>query len=120
MKKCDIVKHSRDFEKIIKQGQFVKNNELIIYYTTNNQNTNHFGISVGKKIGNAVQRNYYKRIIRNICDNNKNLYSNGKDYIIIVRKGCTLKSFIDINKSYVYLIEKIDRKEKENMNEKTN
>lgn len=118
MKKCDVVKKSRDFDKIIHLGRYVKNNEFVIYYKENNSMLNHFGISVGKKIGNAVQRNYYKRIIRNICDKNKNLYSNGKDYIIIVRKGCTIKTFREVNESFVYLINKI--KEKEKHDEETN
>ena len=118
MKKCEVVKESRDFDKIIHTGKCVKNNEFVIYYQSNNVDANHFGISVGKKIGNAVTRNYYKRIIRNICDMNKNLYSKGKDYIIIVRKGCTMLDFNGINKSFVYLINKI--KEKEKQNEKTN
>ena len=118
MKKIEVIKKSDDFNKIIHNEKYVKNNELVIYYCDNNQNRNHFGISVGKKIGNAVTRNYYKRIIRNICDKNKNLYSNSKDYIIIVRKGCTIKDFSYINDSFVYLIKKI--KEKENKNEEQN
>lgn len=116
MKKSDVVKNNDDFNKIISKGQSVKNNDFVIYYDDNSSNINHYGISVGKKIGNAVTRNYYKRITRNICDKNKNLYSKGKDYIIIVRKGCTLQNFNEINESFVYLMKKI--KEKENQNEK--
>ena len=108
MKKEEIVKTNREFDNIIKNGKYIKNNEFVIYYIDNNKETTRFGISVSKKIGNAVTRNYYKRIIRNICHNNKNLYSKGKDYIIIVRKGLTLLKFDDINNSYVDLIKKIN------------
>jgi len=117
MKKSEVVKKSRDFEKIIHSGEIVKNKEFVIYFLDNPEN-NHFGISVGKKIGNAVVRNYYKRIIRNICDKNKKLYSKSRDYIIIMRKGCEKLDFNKINDSFVYLIEKINKKEKENDNEK--
>ena len=108
MKKNEVVKKNYEFDSIIKNGKYKKNNEFIIYYVDNNIDYNRFGISVGKKIGNAVTRNYYKRIIRNICDKNKNLYSNGKDYIIIVRKGLTILNFSDINNSFIDLIKKIN------------
>lgn len=108
MKKEDIVKNNRDFDNIIKKGKYIKNDEYVIYYIENDKNNSRFGISVSKKIGNAVKRNYYKRIIRNICHKNKNLYSNGKDYIIIMRKGLTLLNFNEANNSFVDLIKKIN------------
>jgi ribonuclease P protein component len=120
MKKCDVVKNNREFDNIIAKGKYVKNNDFVIYYTINELNKDRFGISVGKKIGNAVTRNYYKRVIRNICDMNKSLYSNDKDYIIIMRKGLINLSFLEMNDSYKNLIEKINKKEKEQNNEKTN
>lgn len=114
MKKINVVKKSLDFDKIIKEGKIVKNKCFVIYYLNNDIDIYRFGISVGKKIGNAVVRNYYKRIIRNICDNHKKLYSNSRDYIIITRKACTSLSFEEIEKSFVHLINII---EKENKNE---
>ena len=111
MKKEDIVKNNREFNNIIKNCSYKKNNEFIIYYSDNNLNHSRFGISVSKKIGNAVKRNYYKRIIRNICHINKNLYSKDKDYIIIMRKGLTLLKFEEINKSFINLINKINERE---------
>ena len=108
MKKEDIVKNNREFDNIIKNGKYKKNKEFVIYYIDNDKENSRFGISVSKKIGNAVTRNYYKRIIRNICHKNKNLYSKGKDYIIIMRKGLTLLKFNEANDSFVDLIKKIN------------
>lgn len=108
MKKEEVVKNNREFDYIIKNGKYRKNNEYVIYYIENNKEYNRFGISVSKKIGNAVTRNYYKRVIRNICDKSKNLYSNSKDYIIIMRKGLTLLSFEDAYKSINDLLRKIN------------
>lgn len=107
MKKEDIVKNNYEFNKIIKNGNYKKNNDFIIYYLNNNVGHFRIGISVSKKIGNAVTRNYYKRIIRNICHKNKNLYSNEKDYIIIMRKGLITLTFSEANNSFVDLIKKI-------------
>lgn len=108
MKKEEVVKNNREFDYIIKNGKYRKNNEYVIYYIENNKEYNRFGISVSKKIGNAVTRNYYKRVIRNICDKSKNLYSNSKDYIIIMRKGLTLLSFEEAYQSINDLLKKIN------------
>ena len=115
MKKCEVIKSNRAFDQIIQSNHFQKNKEFIIYYIDNNNENSHFGISVGKKIGHAVTRNYYKRIIRNICDNNKKLYSKGKDYIIILRKGAKELSFQEIEKSFLKLMIKIN--ERKNIDE---
>ncbi len=108
MKKEEVVKNNREFDYIIKNGKYRKNNEYVIYYINNDKEYNRFGVSVSKKIGNAVTRNYYKRIIRNICDKSKNLYSNSKDYIIIMRKGLTLLSFEEAYQSINDLLKKIN------------
>ena len=108
MKKEEVVKNNRKFDYIIKNGQYKKNNEFVIYYIDNEKEYDRFGISVSKKIGNAVTRNYYKRVIRNICDKSKNLYSKRKDYIIIMRKGLTILNFEDACISMNDLLKKIN------------
>ena len=108
MKKEEVVKNNREFDSIIKKGQCKKNNEYVIYYIDNDREIDRFGISVSKKIGNAVVRNYYKRIIRNICDKSKNLYSKKKDYIIIMRKGLCVLNFNEQEKSMKDLLKKIN------------
>ena len=108
MKKKEVVKNNREFDFIINSGQCKKNKEFVIHYIDNDKGYDRFGISVSKKIGNAVTRNYYKRIIRNICDNNKNLYSKRKDYIIIMRKGLSLLNYNEVDKSMNDLLKKIN------------
>lgn len=117
MKKINVVKENNDFQEIITTGNFKKNNEYIIYYKDNNK-FNHYriGISVGKKIGNAVVRNHYKRQLRKIADENKNYFSNTTDYIIILRKNCLSCDYNTLLNSFKSLIIKIKGEE----NEKTN
>lgn len=85
MKKKFIVKKSYEFDNIIKNNDILKNRGFIIYKKENNLDYNRFGISVGKKLGNAVYRNKMKRRIKDIIDS-INIKSNIKnDYIIILR-----------------------------------
>ena len=115
MKKINIVKKNLDFKKIIDMNNCVKNRAFLIHYGSNNLEYYRFGISVSKKIGKAVTRNYYKRVIRNIVDNHKKLYSKGKDYIIILRKACLEMNYSELEESFLQLINII---EKESENEK--
>lgn len=112
MKKRDIVKDNKDFQKIIKTGQLLKDKNLIIYYNKNDLNKSRFGISVGKKIGNAVIRNLYKRRLRNIIDDNKKICSNSKDYIIILKKNCLNTTYQDIENSFKKLLLSSNKGEK--------
>lgn len=109
MKKINIVKESEEFNKIISSRVCVKDRNLIIYYKKNNLEHYRFGITVPKKLGKAHIRNYYKRVLRNICDINNFCYSNNKDYIIIVRKGCLETTYQEIEKSFKYLMSKIEK-----------
>ena len=111
MRKLYVVKDSKDFEKIIKTGKLVKNKSYVIYYTKNNLPYSRYGISVGKKIGNAVQRNKFKRRIRAIIDNSKKDYINSQDYIIILRGSAKDKDYQSLEKDFLTLISNI-RKEK--------
>lgn len=86
MRKLYIVKTNKDFENIIKNGLCLKNKYYIIHSLPNDLPYDRFGISVSKKLGNAVFRNTYKRKLRSIIDNYKKHYINNKDYIIILRK----------------------------------
>ena len=104
MKKKYIVKNSRDFEKIIKEGKCKKNQCFIIHSKKSELEYDKYGISVSKKLGNAVFRNKYKRKIRSIIDNYKKMYINHEDYIIILRRGAVDKSFQDLEKDFLALM----------------
>ena len=91
MKKINILKKSRDFDRIIKNNKPYKYKDYIIYIEKNTNDIYHFGLSVGKKIGNAVTRNKIKRQIKNIIS--KNDYQNNFNCIIIVGKGIDERNF---------------------------
>ena len=105
MKKKYIVKNSRDFEKIIKEGKCKKNISFIIHSKKNDLDYDKYGISVSKKLGNAVFRNKYKRKIRAIVDNYKKMYINHEDYIIILRRGAIEKTHEELEKDFNALLQ---------------
>ncbi len=94
MKKINILKENQEFSRIIATTKPYKYKDFIIYKENQKNGISHFGISVGKKIGNAVTRNKIKRQIKSIIDQNP--YKNNFNCIIIVRKGITEKTFQEI------------------------
>jgi len=104
MRKLYIVKNQYDFDRIIKKQNIIKNKAFIIYKEKNELPYSRFGISVGKKLGNAVYRNKMKRKIRSIIDTaNKNLIDNN-DYIIILRQMAKDYNYNELNEKLINLL----------------
>lgn len=100
MKKINIVKKNTEFNNIIKNGKKFTS-DIFFVYIIKNDSHNRFGISVSKKIGNAVVRNKYRRRIKDIIDKYKFNYD-GFDIIFISRprlKEC----------NYIYMKENINK-----------
>lgn len=98
MKEKFRVKNKMLFNDIIKKGNQQKSKYFYIYNKENNLEYARFGIAVGKKVGNAVTRNKYKRIIRNILNENKKTFKNGQDYIIMIKKSALDKTYLELKK----------------------
>lgn len=105
MKKINIIKENREYNRIIKNGKPFYYKDYVIYLEKNPDHIYQFGFSVGKKIGNAVCRNKIKRQLKNILDE-KN-YQNGFNCIIIVRKGILDKPFIERRENLLNAVEKL-------------
>lgn len=104
MRKLYVVKESKDFDNIIKNNNYNKNKSFVIYSINNDLKYNRYGISVSKKLGNAVFRNKYKRKIRSIIDNYKKDCNISKDYIIILRRGAINKKYNELKEDLETLL----------------
>lgn len=109
MKKINIVKSNEEFNLVMNKGKCIKNKYFVMYSIPNNLDKYRFGISVGKKVCNAVHRNKLKRQVRNILDYHKNLYSKSRDYIIIVRKSSLDEKYLILEENLVNLLKKMEK-----------
>ena len=97
MKKRNIVKNNRDFNRIIKNNKPFKYKDYVIYIERVEGNDYHFGISVSKKLGNAVVRNKLKRQIRSIIS--KNDYQKNFNCIIILGRGILSRTYQEMDEN---------------------
>ena len=112
MKRYEMIKKSEDFNKIIEKGKCITNNFFRIFYLEKEEYIPKFGLAIGKKLGNAVTRNYIKRQLRMIVTNNKFLFKNNISYIIMVKKAYLNASYNELEKELKKLIEKVNRWQK--------
>lgn len=86
MKKQHSLKSNIEFSRILKKGKNTANKHLIVNYIEAKEFK--IGISIPKKLGNAVFRNYEKRVIKNIIPR-LDLYNIDRHFVIIVRDNFT-------------------------------
>ena len=106
MKKINIVKENRDYNRIIKENKPFKYKDYVIYIDKKEPSIYKFGFSVGKKVGNAVTRNRVKRQIKAIVSQNH--YKNDFDCIIIVGKGILSRNFEEMRDNLNFALKKLN------------
>lgn len=103
MKKTYRVKSDKDFQAIFSKGTSVANRKFVVYQLEKNQSHYRVGLSVSKKLGNAVVRNSIKRKIRHvIMELSPNLRS--YDFVIISRKGVEELDYHEVKKNLLHVL----------------
>lgn len=105
IKKKYRVKSEYDFQKVFHEGKSVANRQLVLYIFSKPEQA-HFriGISVGKKIGNAVKRNQVKRYIRQAIQELENQIDPQLDFLLIARPDIRDKNFQEIKQSIIHVM----------------
>ncbi len=106
MKRYEMVKSHADFNEIIKNGKKLKGKYVYIFSKEKDFAKPNFGIAVGKKLGNAVVRNKFKRQFRNIVDKNRFLFKNNNNYIIMVKREANNASFSELELDLIDALKK--------------
>ncbi len=87
LKKCDKILKRKDFLRTGHEVKKIKTRHFIIICNRNNLDICRVGITVTKKIGNAVIRNRIKRVLREFFRLNRHSLSPFTDYIFIAGRG---------------------------------
>lgn len=106
MKKKNRVRKAQEFQTIIHGGKKVTNPFFVFYYAPKKEEQARIGISLSKKIGNAVHRNLYKRQVRMMCQDLIDFETFPTDGILIVRFNYLNQDYASNKKSLEKLLNK--------------
>ena len=79
------LKENRDFRRVYNKGKSFVCPFFVVYINKNRTNETRLGITVGKKIGNAVKRNRAKRVITAAFSTVCPKIISGYDFVIVAR-----------------------------------
>ena len=105
MKKTHRILKAQEFQSIINKKKFVTSPSLVVYINERKENISRVGISVGKRVGGAVERNKCKRQLRMMLDEFIT-YEDPNDYIILARKDYFKYSYQENKKQLENLLKK--------------
>ncbi len=105
MKKEYRIKDNKEFQYVFQQGKSFANRQLVIYFTEEvDQGHFRIGLSVGKKIGNAVTRNRIKRYLRQSFQELEAKILPTLNIVIIARQPTKEMNYFEIRKSLLHLL----------------
>jgi ribonuclease P protein component len=82
------VTRSGDFDSVYRRGKSAAGRHLVVYaFNRGEGDSARLGLSVGKRVGGAVERNRVKRVLREEFSRIQGTLAAGVDYVVIARPG---------------------------------
>ncbi len=100
------IRKRREYQAVYEKGRRVHSKSFVILLMPNDEGTTRFGITVSKKVGNAVRRNRIKRLLREYFRLNRDLFQDSTDVVVIARKGMSLLNYRDLSRELDAVLEK--------------
>lgn len=99
MLKKNVLRNDKDFSKIYKRGKSVGDRYVVLFYRKNGLPYNRTGFLASKKVGNSVQRNRAKRLMKESYRKLEGTLPTGYDFILIARNTINGKKCAEVEKS---------------------
>ena len=98
---------SPEFERVYKQGTAFRGGLLSVHAFPNEIGTPRLGLSVSKKVGNAVTRNAVRRRIREVFYSTIGRVPGSLDLVVSARPPASEATFEEINEEFLRALGKI-------------
>ncbi|MCL2742402.1 MAG: ribonuclease P protein component [Planctomycetaceae bacterium] len=101
-----------EFKRVFDKRKSTADSLLVIYAAKNDLEKNRLGISVSRKVGNAVVRNRWKRLIRTAFRTNPLATVKHFDIVVVPKRGAALPDYAALEKSFCRLVRLLLSREK--------
>lgn len=98
------LRKNMEFKRVYSGGKNYWNRNLILYVRKNGLPNSRIGITITKKIGNAVVRNRIRRRIKEIYRLKLGNIKNGYDLILIPKKNVIDISYKDLESAMIHIV----------------
>ena len=99
MLKKNVLRRKSDFSSIYKKGKSVGDRYVVLFYKKNGLPYNRMAFLASKKVGNSVQRNRARRLMKESFRLMDSDIPTGYDFIVIARNTISGKKCADVKKS---------------------
>ncbi|MBD2848022.1 ribonuclease P protein component [Paenibacillus sp. IB182496] len=101
------LRNRQDFNRIYRGGRSFANSQLVVYWKRTPE-VEHFrmGVSVSKKLGNAVVRNRMRRVLKEIVRLQADRIGKHVDFILIARRPAIGMRSKDLERSVLHVLRK--------------
>ncbi len=106
---CVRLRTRSDFQAVFHQRTSVADGTLVVYARRNEMGYARLGLSVSRKVGNAVIRNRWKRLIRESFRRQRAQLPPDLDLVVIPRQGAEA-TFQRVMGSFRELARRVDKK----------
>lgn len=107
MQKQYRLQNRADYTRVYRHGRSFANYQLVLYVLMQPKVKRfRMGVSVSKKIGNAVVRNRMRRVIKEVIRSQTNCIVDHVDLVFIVRKAAIKMDYQKLYKSVQHLLYK--------------
>lgn len=99
---------NKQFSQIYSKGKITVGAYMVLYKLRVNKKCQYiyYGITVSKKIGNAVSRNRARRLIKESIRLNEHMFSSDYMYILVAKHRINNADFFDVQRNLRYLMSK--------------
>jgi ribonuclease P protein component len=102
--------HSPEFRQVFDARKSAADHVLLVFALPNELQYCRLGLSVSKRVGNAVIRNRWKRLIREAFRKHRTEFPGHYDIVVIPQREVKLPAAIQVEISLVKLVTKIAAK----------
>ena len=102
------LKFNHVFRRLYHRGNSYANRYLVIYCRKNGTQRNRIVLTVGAKLGHAVERNRLRRRLREIYRLHEVQFARGYDLVVVARAAAMQASYQQLEGAYLYLAGKLE------------